>query len=109
MTHPPEHYTVDLQGVSSIDEMYTVLSRALAFPQECGHNPNGFWDFLSDMTGVPLSIEVYGLEQIAALSRHDHQSLLTCLTDLKHMDGDRYATITHITIISGNGERHEIK
>lgn len=51
---------------------------------------------------------VYGLEQIAALSEYHHQSLVECLTDLKHMDEDYYAAMTHITIVSADGTRREI-
>ena len=98
----PEYYTIDLSEVKTDAALHETLHKGLDFPEPCGNNWNAFWDFLSDMPGVPLYIEVHGLERIQRVFPDDAEILLQCLKRLKHYANDHYADITHITIVTGD-------
>lgn len=97
----PEYYTIDLSQVTTDDEFHAVLEKSLEFPKGYGRNWLAFWDFLSDMPGVPLYIDIYGLENLQKRRPLDAEYLLQDMKKLKHIDNNRYADITHITIITG--------
>ena len=98
----PEYYTVDLSQVTTSNELHETLQKGLEFPQPCGKNWTAFWDFLSDMPGVPLYIDIYGLENLQKRMPLDAEYLLQDMKALKHSYDNRYADITHITIITGD-------
>ena len=100
--YEPEYYTVDLTEVKTDRALHETLHRSLDFREPCGNNWNAFWDFLIEMSGVPLYIEVRGLESLQRRFPEDTEVLLDCLKDLKHYDHDRYIDMTHIVLVTGD-------
>lgn len=98
----PEYYTVDFSHVETDDEFHAVLEKSLEFPEGYSRNWLAFWDFLSEMPGVPLYIDIYGLENLQKRMPLNADYLLQDMKTLKHIDDDRYADITHITIVTGD-------
>ncbi|MET0322489.1 MAG: barstar family protein [Duganella sp.] len=52
--------TIDLTKISSIDELFPVLSDALDFPSWCGENWNAFWDAITEIVEMPEHIQLNG-------------------------------------------------
>lgn len=102
MKATPICYRLDLTDIISIAELHPRIKAAMQFPDYYGENWDAFWDCATDLIGQPMQIEVYGIEQMKKINARETQIFLDTLKDLKHVRHDRYADITHITIVTGN-------
>ena len=102
-----ELYTLDFSKVNYINEVHQIIKDELDFPDYYGMNWDAFWDFLTDMVGDPIHIEIVGMETVQRKFSRHAQIMLETLKDLKHLDNDDYKNQIRIEIVIGEA-RYEI-
>ena len=75
----PNFVEIDLTGVASKQELHEALARALAFPGWYGRNWNAFWDAITGLVEMPVSLRLKGwgqlMTQLPDEARHLRESL----------------------------------
>ena len=97
-----EKYTIDFTNVKSYLEMHGVIWYALAFPDDYGCNWSAFWDYLTDMYGDPIHIEIVGLEVIERKFGDAASKMLEILKRFKHFNNDLFSDSITIEIVRGD-------
>ena len=95
-------YVVDFSSITSHKEVHPLLAEALDFPDYYGCNWDAFWDCITDMAGIPLHIEIRGLDVLTHIAPRHSKMLCECLKDFKHYEDDYYIDQIHIDIILGD-------
>ncbi len=96
-----ELYTIDFREVEYYLETYFAIKEALDFPINCGCNWDAIWDFLTDMVGRPVNIEILGLDVIKEKFDETADEFIDLLREFKHYSNDKYAHEIQITIVDG--------
>ena len=102
-----EKHTLDFSKVNYINEVHQIIKDELDFPDYYGMNWDAFWDFLTDMVGDPIHIELIGMERVQNKFPRHAQIMLETLKDLKHLDNDDYKDQIKIEIVIGEA-RYEL-
>lgn len=79
-------YTIDFHNVDHYSEIHKIIKESLNFPDYYGCNWSAFWDFLTDMYGEPIHIEIVGMEVIERKFEDDAEQIVTMLKRFKHYE-----------------------
>ena len=84
-----EKYTIDFTNVKSYLEMHFVIQKALDWPDYYGCNWDAFWDCITDRYGIPMHIEIIGIEVIERKFGDAAEKMIGILKKAKH-DCEKY-------------------
>ena len=62
MSQKKNKYTLDFRNVNTPFEVHKEIQKSFDFPDYYGCNWSAFWDFLTDMYGEPIHIEILGFD-----------------------------------------------
>ncbi len=73
--------SIDLSGISSINELHQLLMIKLKFPSFYGMNWDAFWDSITSLVEMPDELEIAGFEAFSKAFSKDAKIFLRCLQD----------------------------
>lgn len=76
---------VDLKEVNSKEELHSLLSSKLGFPDWYGNNWDAFWDLITDteIVAMPNKLKLVGFKELSEKLPKDTQILQQCFLDMK--------------------------
>ncbi len=80
------HYTLDGQGIHSLDDFYDEISRQLSLPAYFGRNLDALWDVLSTDVEGPVEITWRNAQASEQAMGEDFEKVLKVL---KELEGER--------------------
>ena len=81
-----KHYTLNGQGIRSLDDFYDELSRQLSLPAYFGRNLDALWDVLSTDVEGPIEIFWRNADASKQAMGEDFEKVLKVL---KELEGER--------------------
>jgi ribonuclease inhibitor len=72
------HYSVDLSGIKSRDDLHERLAQVFSFPNYYGRNWDAFDECSADVA-PPVSIVVTGFERLRFILPHEAKMFVGCL------------------------------
>ena len=94
-------YIIDFSNLKTHWDIHRIIKEGLDFPEYYGGNLDALWDFLTDMVGRPVHIEIIGLEVIERKFGEYAKKLIDTFKEFKHYDNDKYSHEIQIEIVSG--------
>ncbi|NVZ72483.1 barstar family protein [Pseudomonas costantinii] len=73
---------IELSAVQSADELHFALSNALGFPGWYGQNWDAFWDAITGLVEMPVTLELVGWTIFSARLPRDAKLMQQCLKDM---------------------------
>ncbi len=104
MDNVTSKYVIDFKDVTSVYDMFEIISTEMDFPDYFGNNWDAFWDCMTDIICTNIEIEVLNLNALDSNLQKDKEKLLCLLEELKHLDNDEWYDITIIKIQDGEDE-----
>ncbi len=80
------HYTLNGQGIRSLDDFYDEISRQLSLPAYFGRNLDALWDVLSTDVEGPVEITWRNARSSKQAMGEDFEKVLKVL---KELEGER--------------------
>jgi len=89
---------INLKEVNSSQELHSLLSANLGFPDWYGNNWDAFWDLITDTESVkmPDRLILVGFKELSEKLPRDTQLLQQCFLDMK----EKYSSIACEVIYS---------
>lgn len=78
----PNLIEVELGAVSSKRALHETLARALGFPGWYGHNWDAFWDAITGLVEMPMSLHLTGWSKFAVQLPAEAQTLHDILAEM---------------------------
>lgn len=78
----PNIIEIELGAVSSKRELHDTLARALGFPGWHGHNWNAFWDAITGLVEMPMSLRLIGWSKFAMQLPAEAKTLRDTLAEM---------------------------
>lgn len=78
----PQIVTIDLGGVTEIDELHECLAQALRFPAWYGHNWDALWDSITGLVDMPEVLEFQGWSAFSVTMPQESKQLMELLGEL---------------------------
>lgn len=92
-------YTLDFTSIKHYFDVHFVIREAFDWPEFYGCNWDAFWDFITDMIGEYVHIEIIGLNILKQKFDDTADMLIETLRDFKHIYNDEYADKILIEIV----------
>ncbi len=96
---------IDLAGVRTSEELQSLLSRSLDFPDWYGGNWNAFWDAITGLVDMPRCLRLAGWVEFSARLPEDARLLRKCLDDAE-ADLPALAAQVEYAWLPARGRRH---
>ncbi|MBC7879303.1 MAG: barstar family protein [Anaerolineales bacterium] len=76
---------INLKEVNNKEELHSLLSSKLSFPDWSGKNWDAFWDLITDteLVKMPDRLTIIGFKELSEKLPIDAQLLQRCLFDIK--------------------------
>jgi len=94
-------YIIDFSSVKHYSEVHLVIKEALDFPDYYGCNLDALWDCLTDISGEPFHVEIYGFDKVEQVFEEKAQKLLEVFADLKEYRADKGEEYISICLVDG--------
>jgi ribonuclease inhibitor len=91
----PQHIDVHLHGVQSSQELHRLLQAKLAFPSWYGRNWDAFWDSITGLVAMPLTLRLLGWAELEARLPRDAHHLRQCLKEMAEKYPDEAAHVVY--------------
>ena len=73
---------IDLADVQSLDRLHDMLMTSLDFPGWYGKNWDAFWDGITGLVEMPITLRLSGWSQFAKRFPRDAKIMRECLNDM---------------------------
>ena len=90
MDNVTSKYVIDFKDVTSVYDMFEIISTEMDFPDYFGNNWDAFWDCMTDIICTNIEIEVLNLNALDSNLQKDKEKLLCLFEELKHLDNDEW-------------------
>ncbi|MDP3977289.1 MAG: barstar family protein [Pseudomonas sp.] len=74
---------IDLQAVTSAEELHSLLMVSLGFPGWYGCNWDAFWDAITGLVEMPKTLKFLGWQKLSQRLPRDAALLQECLTEMQ--------------------------
>lgn len=76
---------INLEAVTTADELHTLLSQALGFPDWYGRNWDAFRDAITGLVEMPAHLRLSGWEGFAGRLPNDARLMRNCLANMSDL------------------------
>lgn len=66
---------LDLSGVTAPSQLHALIATSLGFPEWYGHNWNAFWDAITGLVEMPVTLRLRGWEEFETRLPGDAHSM----------------------------------
>ncbi|MDO9003120.1 MAG: barstar family protein [Aquabacterium sp.] len=73
---------IDLSTVSSSQELHAALAKCLHFPEWYGANWDAFWDAITGLVEMPISLHLIGWNEVSRRLPREAKLLQACLQEM---------------------------
>ncbi|KAA0946941.1 MULTISPECIES: barstar family protein [unclassified Pseudomonas] len=73
---------IDLSSIKDSQELHSTLSNVLGFPDWYGQNWDAFWDAITGLVEMPITLQLSGWDIFSEHLPQDARLLQQCLTDM---------------------------
>ncbi|MDD1015066.1 barstar family protein [Pseudomonas rubra] len=74
---------IDLNKVTSAEDLHYLLKDALAFPDWYGCNWDAFWDAITGLVQMPLQLQISGWDAFSRRLPRDAELMQKCLANMQ--------------------------
>ena len=96
-----EIYTIDFTNIKYYIDVHETIREAFDWPEYYGCNWSAFWDFLTNMLGRQIHIEIIGIEILRKKFGDTADKMIEILRDFKNDDED-YSDDILIEVVEGD-------
>ncbi len=73
---------IDVSTVSTSEELHATLAKCLRFPEWYGANWDAFWDAITGLVEMPISLHLIGWDELSQRLPREAMLLQECLLEM---------------------------